>query len=149
MKEIVIINGPNLNRLGKREPEIYGSETLDDLEKRLRDHAKGREIVLGFFQSNSEGEIIDRIAEASDQGVSGIIINPGALTHTSIALYDALAGAGLPCVEVHLSNIYRRESFRQKSFTAAACDGVISGLGFYGYIAAFDYLLSGSARRSR
>ncbi len=145
MKEIAIINGPNLDRLGKREPEIYGSESLADLEKLLRGHVEGRGVGLDFFQSNHEGALIDRIAAAAERGTAGIIINPAAFTHTSVALYDALAGAALPCVEVHLSNIYRREAFRRKSLTAAACSGVISGLGFFGYVAALDYLLNGAA----
>lgn len=141
MKKIAIINGPNLDRLGKREPEVYGTESLADLEKRLRARVDAKAVDLEFFQSNHEGEIIDRIAAIADGGFGGIIVNPGALTHTSIALRDALAGAALPCVEVHISNIYRRESFRRQSLTAPACTGVISGLGFHGYAAALDFLL--------
>ena len=140
MKKIAVINGPNLNRLGKREPEIYGTATLADLEKGLRAEF-GAAAELSFFQSNHEGELIDRIAEAADGGFSGIVINPGALTHTSIALRDALLGAKLPAVEVHLSNIYRREEFRHKSLTAPACTAVITGLGFDGYRAAVAHLL--------
>jgi 3-dehydroquinate dehydratase-2 len=140
MKKIAVINGPNLNRLGKREPEIYGTATLADLEKGLRAEF-GAAAELSFFQSNHEGELIDRIADAADAGFSGIVINPGALTHTSIALRDALLGAKLPAVEVHLSNIYRREEFRHKSLTAPACTAVITGLGFDGYRAALAHLL--------
>jgi 3-dehydroquinate dehydratase II len=141
MKKIAIINGPNLDRLGRREPEVYGRQTLADLEKLLRDRVAGAAVELQFFQSNHEGEIIDRIAACADAGFAGLVINPGALTHTSVALRDALAGVGLPAVEVHISNIYRREEFRRHSLTAPACAGVISGLGFHGYAAALDFLL--------
>ncbi|TVR51718.1 MAG: type II 3-dehydroquinate dehydratase [Puniceicoccaceae bacterium] len=140
MKSILVLHGPNLDRLGRREPEIYGRQTLADLEALLRTHARGR-TSLEFFQSNHEGALIDRIAEATDNEADGLIFNPGALTHTSIALRDALAGSDLPCIEVHLSNIYRREPFRHHSHTAAASLGVISGLGFHGYLAALDHLL--------
>jgi len=142
MKTIAVINGPNLNRLGKREPHIYGSQTLDDLEQLLRKEGEARNASLQFFQSNHEGALIDKLAELADQKCSGVIINPGGLTHTSVALRDAIAAAGLPTVEVHISNIYTRESFRQHSMTAGACRGVISGLGFAGYVAALQYLLS-------
>jgi 3-dehydroquinate dehydratase II len=140
MKKIAILNGPNLNRLGKREPEIYGTATLADLEKSLKAEF-GASAELSFLQSNHEGELIDRIAAAADGGCDGIVINPGALTHTSVALRDALLGAKLPAIEVHLSNIYRREEFRHKSLTAPACVAVISGLGFDGYRAAVSHLL--------
>ncbi len=141
MKKIAIINGPNLDRLGKREPGIYGKESLADLEEILRKHVDAMEVELRFIQSSHEGEIVERIAECADGGFSGIIINAGAYTHTSIAIRDALAGANLPCVEVHISNIYAREDFRKRSYTAAACSGVISGLGLHGYIGALDYLV--------
>ncbi len=140
MKKIAIINGPNLDRLGKREPEIYGKATLADLENALRAEFGGA-AELAFFQSNHEGAIIDRIAQAADAGFAGLVINPGALTHTSVALRDALLGAHLPTIEVHLSNIYKREEFRQKSLTAPACVAVISGLGLDGYHAAIRHLL--------
>ncbi len=142
MKKIAIINGPNLDRLGRREPDVYGRQTLADLEKLLRDRVAGQEVELEFFQSNHEGEIIDRIAACADAGCAGLIINPGALTHTSVALRDALAGADLSAIEVHISNIYRREEFRRHSLTAPACTGVVSGLGFHGYITALEFLLS-------
>lgn len=141
MSKIAVINGPNLDRLGKREPEIYGSESLADLEKSLRDEFSGGETELDFFQSNHEGAIIDTIAACADAGFTGIVINGGAFTHTSVALRDALAGAGLPAVEVHISNIYSREPFRHQSLTAPACKAVISGLGFFGYSCAVRFLL--------
>lgn len=140
MKKIAILNGPNLDRLGKREPEIYGQATLADLEQMLRAEF-GTVAELVFFQSNHEGELIDRIAELTDAKTTALVINPGALTHTSVALRDALLGAHLPAVEVHISNIYRREEFRHKSLTAAACVAVISGLGLEGYRAAVRFLL--------
>ena len=139
MKKIGIINGPNLDRLGKREPEVYGSETLADLEKLISDAAND-DIELSFFQSNHEGAIIDTIAQWSDDGFTGVIINPGAFTHTSIALRDAIAGSTSEFIEVHISNVYSREDFRKKSLTAPVCKGVISGLGFDGYLAALKTL---------
>jgi 3-dehydroquinate dehydratase II len=140
MKKIAIINGPNLDRLGKREPEIYGSATLGDLEKALRaEFSPGA--ALEFFQSNHEGELIDRIAQLADAKFDGVVINAGALTHTSVALRDALLGAHLPAVEVHISNIYKREEFRHISLTAPACTAVITGLGLEGYHAAVRFLL--------
>jgi 3-dehydroquinate dehydratase II len=141
MKTIAVINGPNLNRLGKREPHIYGRETLHDLEEMLRQIAVGTADLI-FFQSNHEGALIDKLAELADRRVVGIIINPGGLTHTSVALRDAISATGLPAVEVHISNIYQREEFRHRSYTAGACVGVISGLGFQGYVAALHFLLS-------
>ena len=140
MKKIAILNGPNLDRLGRREPEIYGRATLADLEKALRAEFDGKAELL-FFQSNHEGELIDKIAEIADAKFLGLVLNAGALTHTSVALRDALLGAHLPAVEVHISNIYRREEFRHKSLTAPACEAIISGLGFEGYHAAVRYLL--------
>ena len=140
MKTIAILNGPNLDRLGKREPEIYGSATLADLEKALRAEF-AQKAALEFFQSNHEGELIDRIAKLADASFDGIVINAGALTHTSVALRDALLGAHLPAVEVHISNIYKREEFRHTSLTAPACVAVITGLGLEGYHAAIRFLL--------
>jgi 3-dehydroquinate dehydratase II len=140
MKKIAILNGPNLDRLGKREPEIYGSATLSDLEKQLRSEFGGA-ADLQFFQSNHEGALIDKIASLADAKIDGLVINMGALTHTSVALRDALMGAHLPTVEVHISNIYKREEFRHQSLTAPACIGVITGLGFEGYFAAVRFLL--------
>jgi 3-dehydroquinate dehydratase II len=140
MKTILILNGPNLDRLGKREPAIYGHETLAELETALAAAFIG-EAQLEFFQSNHEGALIDRISAAADAGAAGIVINAGALTHTSVALRDALLGSALPAVEVHLSNVYQREAFRHVSLTAPACAGVITGLGREGYFAAIRYLL--------
>lgn len=140
MKKIAILNGPNLDRLGKREPEIYGRATLADLEQALRQEFGGQ-AELQFFQSNHEGALLDRIAALADAKVDGLVVNGGALTHTSVALRDALLGAHLPTVEVHISNIYRREDFRQTSLTAPACLAVITGLGLEGYHAAVRFLL--------
>jgi 3-dehydroquinate dehydratase-2 len=140
MKRIVIINGPNLDRLGKREPSIYGDQTLTDLENLVIEAAATLGVEVCFYQSNHEGFIIDKIGEYSDAEVFGLIINPGALTHTSLALRDALAGSDLPVIEVHISNIYKREAIRQHSMTADACIGVISGLGFDGYVAALRHM---------
>jgi 3-dehydroquinate dehydratase II len=142
MKNLAVINGPNLDRLGKREPDVYGKNTLAELEAQLRQATDPALVELTFFQSNHEGAIIDKIAELADRKYDGLIINPGGLTHTSIALRDALAAAAIPTVEVHISNIYKREEFRHRSMTAGVCEGVISGLGFAGYRAALDYLLS-------
>lgn len=140
MKRICIINGPNLDRLGKREPSIYGDQTLTDLENLLTEEADELGLDVQFYQSNHEGFIIDKISEFSDSEIFGLIINPGALTHTSLALRDALAGSDLPTIEVHISNIYQREEIRRHSITAEACIAVISGLGFDGYVAALRYL---------
>lgn len=138
---ILVLNGPNLNRLGKRQPEIYGSETLVDIERRVRAAAGEEEIV--FFQSNYEGELIEQVHRAADEGWP-VIINPGGFTHTSVALRDALAevadGAGF--VEVHLSNVHAREAFRQHSYLSPIARGVIAGLGSYGYVAALGYFLA-------
>lgn len=140
MKQIAIINGPNLDRLGKREPEIYGSTTLVDLESQLRAEF-GASVQLEFFQSNHEGALIDKIAALTDAKFDGLVLNGGALTHTSVALRDALLGSKLAAVEVHISNIYKREEFRHLSYTAPACLAVISGLGLEGYSAAVRFLL--------
>ena len=138
---ILVLNGPNLNRLGKRQPEIYGSESLGDIEKRVREAAGAEEII--FFQSNHEGELIEQVHRAADEHWP-VIINPGGFTHTSVALRDALAevadGAGF--VEVHLSNVHAREEFRQHSYLSPIARGVIAGLGSYGYIAALGYFLA-------
>ena len=143
MKRIVIINGPNLDRLGMREPEIYGDQTLTDLENLLTSEAKTLGIEVQFYQSNHEGFIIDEInTKYADGEVFGLIVNPGALTHTSLALRDAIAGSDLPTIEVHISNIYKREEIRKHSMTAEVCIGVISGLGFFGYVVALRYLAS-------
>jgi 3-dehydroquinate dehydratase-2 len=140
MKKIAVINGPNLDRLGTRQPEIYGNVTLAGLEKALRAEFDGA-AELTFFQSNHEGELIDKIAEFADAKVAGLVLNAGAFTHTSVALRDALLSAHLPAVEVHISNLYQREEFRHTSLTAPACTGIISGLGLEGYHAAIRFLL--------
>lgn len=140
MKRIAILNGPNLDRLGKREPEIYGRATLADLERDLRAEF-GAQAQLEFFQSNHEGALIDRIAALAEAKCDGLVLNAAAFTHTSVALRDALAGAGLRAVEVHISNVYRREEFRHHSLIAPVCTAVISGLGLEGYHAAVRFLL--------
>ena len=140
MKKIALINGANLNRLGVREPEIYGHTTLSDVVAQLKAKASKLNAEIEDFQSNSESEIIDHIYALADAGVKFGIINPGAFTHTSVALRDCIAGCGIRFVEVHISNIYKREDFRHTSLTAPVCDGQISGLGIAGYFAALDYL---------
>lgn len=141
MKRLAILNGPNLDRLGKREPEVYGHATLADLEAGLR-REFGDRAHLDFFQSNHEGALIDRLGQWADAKYDGLVMNPGGLTHTSVALRDAVAGSGLRAVEVHISNVYRREEFRHRSLTAPVALAVISGLGFEGYHAAVRFLLA-------
>lgn len=140
MKTYAILNGPNLNWLGKREPHIYGSQTLADLETILRAEAAKLGVAVECFQSNHEGELVDKIYALAQSGASGIILNAGALTHTSIALRDAVAGVGIPTIEVHISNVYKREDFRHHSYTAPVARGVIAGLGLEGYLAALRFL---------
>jgi len=140
--KIFVINGPNLNLLGAREPGVYGFSTLADIQKEMLKSASELMVELSFFQSNHEGEIIDRIHTAFSQQCAGIIINPGAFTHTSIAIRDAIAGVAIPTVEVHLSNIHARESFRTHSYLAAVSLGQISGLGPMGYLLALQGLVS-------
>jgi 3-dehydroquinate dehydratase-2 len=130
---ILVIQGPNLNLLGTREPEVYGKTTLEDIHTRLEALAKAQSVDLGTYQSNHEGELIDRIQKAKQDGVDFIIINPGAFTHTSVALRDALAGVAIPFTEVHLSNIHQREEFRKHSYLSDIATGVICGLGAIGY----------------
>ncbi|MEJ6548379.1 type II 3-dehydroquinate dehydratase [Corynebacterium sp. USCH3] len=138
---IVVLNGPNLNRLGKRQPEIYGSTTLADIEDDLRSQAVRLGVDVDFLQSNHEGALIDRVHQAADAG-EAVIINPGGLTHTSVALRDALVEVadGPGFVEVHLSNIHSREAFRHHSYLSPIARGVIAGLGAQGYAMALDYL---------
>lgn len=131
------MNGPNLNRLGKREPGIYGAETLEDIERKLDALAAQHGVELSFFQSNWEGALIDKIHEAEDDGLDGIIFNPGAFTHYSIALRDAVASIDVPVIEIHISNIHSREPFRETSVIAPVCIGQLSGFGTDGYELAF------------
>lgn len=139
MKRILVVNGPNLNLLGKREPHIYGTKSLADLMDLVRAKAGELDLQVSFFQSNGDGEIIDFLHKEAP-GSIGIIINPGALSHYSLALFDCLQALALPVVEVHLSNIHAREEFRSRSVTARAARGVITGLGFTGYLLAMEYL---------
>lgn len=147
---VLILNGPNLNLLGFREPEVYGHDTLADVEAACRSHAAKLGLAVDCRQSNHEGQLIDWVHEART-AFSGIVINPGAYSHTSIALLDALKAVQKPVVEVHLSNIHQRESFRHHSYVSQAAKGVICGLGIRGYLAALDALggwLSPSAQRT-
>jgi 3-dehydroquinate dehydratase-2 len=139
MKRILVINGPNLNLLGKREPHIYGSRSLADLMDAVRVKAGELKVQVDFFQGNGEGEIIDFLHKEAP-AAAGIIINPGALSHYSLTLFDCLQALAVPTVEVHISNIHAREEFRSKSVTARAARGVITGLGFDGYLLALEYL---------
>jgi len=138
MPRILVVNGPNLNLLGKREPEVYGTETLDELNGKLADMARELGVEVSFFQSNSEGEIIGYLHKEGFDA-DGLIINPGALTHYSYALRDAIAAVEVEAVEVHMSNIYAREEFRRKSVIAPVCTGHLVGFGFYGYAMALSY----------
>ena len=138
--KFLIINGPNLNMLGIREPGIYGNSTLADLKALITAHCEGKDIKLDFFQSNHEGAIVDRIQVAYGR-VDGIIINPAAYTHTSVAILDALKAVGIPTVEVHLSDISTREEFRKYSYISPACIATIKGKHFQGYLEAVDLLI--------
>ena len=131
--KILIIHGPNLNMLGKREPDIYGATTLEEINAALTSKAKGLGAEVTFFQSNSEGEIVSNIQDAMSK-FEGVVINPGAYTHTSVAIRDAILSSGLPVVEVHISNVHKREDFRQKSFVSGVALGVISGFGVNSYM---------------
>ena len=137
--KVLILNGPNLNLLGTREPEIYGSTTLDEIEAECRARAAERGLAVDCRQSNSEGELVDWIQGARD-GYDALILNPGAYTHTSIAILDALLAVGLPVIEVHLSNIHRREDFRARSYVSRAALGIVAGFGKAGYVMALDAL---------
>lgn len=141
VKKLLLLNGPNLNLLGTREPAVYGSETLADIEHAATAQAVAAGATLSCFQSNHEGALIDRIHAARSEGVEAIVINPGALTHTSVGLRDALAGVAIPFVEVHISNIHQREAFRHHSFLSAIAVGTICGLGTDGYRLAIDFAL--------
>jgi 3-dehydroquinate dehydratase-2 len=140
--KILVVNGPNLNLLGTREPDVYGHETLEQIMQALTKEASAKGVELETFQSNAEGSLIDRIHQAKQEDCAGIIINPGAYTHTSIALRDAISGIELPTVEVHLSNIHAREQFRQHSYIAPVAIGQICGFGALGYSLALRALMS-------
>ena len=138
---ILVIHGPNLNLLGKREPEVYGHLTLEDINQKLIAQAQNSSLSLDTFQSNWEGAIVDRIHQAQQDGVQFIIINPAALTHTSVAVRDALLGVAIPFIQVHLSNVHAREAFRHHSYLSDKAVGVICGLGAQGYAAALNYAI--------
>jgi 3-dehydroquinate dehydratase-2 len=137
---ILLLNGPNLNLLGTREPQIYGADTLADVERRFVESARALGLEAQCFQSNHEGALIDRIHAARLEGVQGVVVNPGGLTHTSVALRDAFAGVALPVVEVHISNVHKREEFRHHSYISGIAEGVIAGLGVAGYQFALQFL---------
>ena len=138
MIKILIIHGPNLQLLGQRETDIYGKTTLADLNRRLQDSAKKLKVELAILQSNHEGDIVEAIGKSTKKNISAIVINPAAYTHTSVAIRDALLAVNIPAIEVHLSNIYKREDFRQKSLIAPACQGQITGLGVESYVLALQ-----------
>jgi 3-dehydroquinate dehydratase-2 len=135
---IYVLNGPNLNLLGTREPEIYGAETLDDIAGALEDRARALDLAIDMRQSNHEGHLIDWLHEANAEGAKAVILNPGAYTHTSVALYDAVKAITVPVIEVHLSNPHARESFRRRSYVAPVARGTIAGFGALGYQLALD-----------
>jgi len=140
---IEVINGPNLNLLGRRQPEIYGTDTLEDIERMVLEDLAGESVSIAFRQSNGEGEIIDLLHSARyERGAEGVVLNPGAYTHYSLAIRDAVASIEIPVIEVHLSNIHAREAFRQVSLVAGVCKGRIEGLGWRGYLLAIRYLMS-------
>lgn len=139
--KILIMNGPNLNRLGRREPSVYGTATMDDCLAHLR--RRFADVELAYFQSNSEGALIDRLQAAADDGTDGIVLNAGAYTHTSVALHDAIRSIDVPVVEVHLSNIYAREAFRHHSYLSPVCRGTICGFGMRSYSLAVEALTAG------
>jgi len=136
--KILVINGPNINMLGLREPDIYGKETYEDLLNKIRKYCEGKDVEVSFYQSNHEGDLVDAIQNAYGK-MNGIIINPAAYTHTSIALLDAVKAVGLPTIEVHISDVSRREDFRQVSFIRKACVKTIVGKGTDGYLEAIDF----------
>jgi len=145
-RRVLVLNGPNLNLLGTREPEVYGGDTLDDVLDRMRAHVAGREVELRAVQSNVEGELVDALHDARSWA-DGVVFNPGAFTHYSIALRDAISGTGLAVVETHLSNVHAREEFRHRSVLAAVCVGVVAGFGADSYLLALDGLLGHVERR--
>ncbi|MEQ1684908.1 MAG: type II 3-dehydroquinate dehydratase [Burkholderiaceae bacterium] len=140
MNKVLILNGPNLNLLGTREPQVYGHTTLADVETLMAKLATERGVDAECFQSNHEGALIDRIHAARTQGVAYIMINPGGLTHTSVALRDALAGVAIPFIEVHISNVHKREEFRHHSYLSGIAEAVLCGFGTSGYSMALNYI---------
>jgi len=149
-KKVLLINGPNLNLLGTREPQIYGPTTLGDITSALAERAASLRIGFSHFQSNHEGAIIDRIHVARQEQIDGIIINPAAFTHTSVAIRDALLGVSIPFVELHITNVHAREAFRHHSYLSDKAQAVIAGLGVYGYVAALEWwawTFNGGAQR--
>src|SRR4051812_38229965 len=135
---VYVLNGPNLNLLGLREPEVYGSDTLDDIAGRLEDHARGLGLAVEFRQSNHEGHLIDWLHEANADGAKAVILNPGGYTHTSVALHDAVKAISVPVIELHISNPHAREPFRHRSYVGKAARGTIAGFGALGYLLALD-----------
>ena len=144
--KLLVINGPNLNLLGLREPAHYGTENYEQLLEKIRAHCREKGIEVTCYQSNHEGELVDRIQEAYFEGMDGIVINPGAYTHTSIALLDALKAVQIPTAEVHISNVKEREDFRQVSYIRQACCFTVMGHGTEGYLEAIDYLAQNGGR---
>ncbi|MBQ7288349.1 MAG: type II 3-dehydroquinate dehydratase [Clostridia bacterium] len=140
--KILVINGPNINMLGIREPDIYGKDTYDALCRQIKAHCAAKQVDVSFFQSNYEGAIVDAIQKAYFDKIDGIVINPAAYTHTSVAILDALKAVGIPTVEVHISDINSRDTFRKHSYISAVCQKTICGKGFAGYIEAIDHLLT-------
>ena len=138
--KLLVLNGPNLNMLGIREPDIYGKETYDDLCRMVKEHAEKRGVDVALYQSNHEGDLIDRIQMAYGE-IDGIVFNPGGYTHTSVALCDAVKAVGIPTVEVHISDVASREDFRQVSYVRAACIATVAGHGLKGYLEAMDLLI--------
>lgn len=139
--DVLVINGPNLNTLGTREPEVYGTTTLADIEAGLLAQGAAANLTVATFQSNHEGEIVDRLHAARDEGIRFVIINPGAFTHTSVAIRDAFAAVAIPFCEVHISNVHAREEFRKHSYLSDLAVGVLTGFGARGYTMAMDYVI--------
>ncbi|HEV7822458.1 MAG TPA: type II 3-dehydroquinate dehydratase [Burkholderiales bacterium] len=146
---LLVLHGPNLNLLGTREPEVYGRTTLADIDQMLADKAGAAGATLFSFQSNHEGQLVDRIQAAREENIGFIIINPAAFTHTSVAIRDALMGVAIPFVEVHLSNVHRRETFRHHSYFSDVAEGVVCGLGWQGYLYALDFALTRTGAPAR
>ncbi|MGA7815794.1 type II 3-dehydroquinate dehydratase [Caballeronia sp.] len=149
MSQLLVLHGPNLNLLGTREPGVYGHVTLAEIDKALADKAQEAGAQLSSFQSNHEGALVDRIQQARTENVDFVLINPAAYTHTSVAIRDALAGVALPFVEIHLSNVHRREPFRHHSYFSDQAEAVICGLGWKGYLYALDFALDRIASKPR